>query len=281
MAWWRVDAFAIDDRIGRRRPAHVVAQERPSGVLDAMRETGLDHDPLQRLECLGHLADRDDSTTLEDDQGVLRARMAVPVVGAARVDLHLAHRERRGPEVAGLDEQAAADAALLDDPGQVPSPDGLVLVVPATKDLADATRVGVGRGQQGEGVDRALVPDEVILRGRLVEDVAGVQDRSALEVLAMLEDDLAAGHVDDRLDAVTMGADLGPRRDPVELEADRHLRSAVRQRTGASRPAAPAFSFSEALPDLAAFAFSDQAARTTTLCGRIGQCPSRLPISSQ
>ena len=40
--------------------------------------------------------------------------------------------------------------------------------------------------------------------------------------------------------------------------------------TGSSRPAARA-----------AFDFSAQAARTLSLCGRIGQCSSRLPISSQ
>ena len=42
------------------------------------------------------------------------------------------------------------------------------------------------------------------------------------------------------------------------------------QRTGSSRPAA-----------LAAFDFSAQAASTLSLCGRMGQCSSRLPISSQ
>ena len=42
------------------------------------------------------------------------------------------------------------------------------------------------------------------------------------------------------------------------------------QRTDSSRPAA-----------LAAFDFSAHAPRTLSLCGRIGQCSSRLPISSQ
>ena len=105
----------------------------------------------------------------------------------------------------------------------------------------------------------------MVLGGRLVQDVAGADDGAPLEALAVLEDELAGGEVDDRLDAVPVRPDLHARRDPVELEPDPH------GWTGSSRPAAFA----------AAFAFSAQASRTRSLCGRMGQCPSRLLISSQ
>ncbi len=38
----------------------------------------------------------------------------------------------------------------------------------------------------------------------------------------MLEHEAPTGEIHDRLDPVTMRADLDARRDPVELESDRH-----------------------------------------------------------
>ena len=156
------------------------------------------------------------------------------------------------------------DAAVLGDRALRPAADRLGHRIPAPEHRPDAPRVGVRRGEQGQGVDRALVADEVLLGRCLVEDVAGPDDGSPLEGLAVLEDELPAGEVDDRLDAVAVRPDLDARRDPVELEPDPH------DWTGSSRPAARA-----------AFAFSAHASRTWSLCGRIGQCSSRLFISSQ
>ncbi len=93
--------------------------------------------------------------------------------------LDLADREGRRPEVPRPDERSATDAEVLPDVGIDGAPDRLGVGLPAAQQRPGLARVRVvDRGDEGERVDRPLVADQVELRRRLVQDVAGGDDRS-------------------------------------------------------------------------------------------------------
>ena len=100
---------------------------------------------------------------------------------APGIHLHLGHRERHGPEVAGLDEEPAPDAGPIGDAGLRPASHGLVVLVPAAEHLAEVPRRAVERHrrEQRERVGRALVAHPVELRRRLVQHVARAHGRAA------------------------------------------------------------------------------------------------------
>ena len=76
--------------------------------------------------------------------------------------------------------------------------------------------------EQRQRVEPPLVAHPMELGRRLVEHVARADLRAPVHPLAVLVDELAAGEVDEGLDAVPVRPDLDPGRDPVELEADGH-----------------------------------------------------------
>ena len=177
--------------------------------------------PFERFERLGDVADGDRAAALEDDKGMLGGAMPVPRVDDAGLELDLRHRERGTAEVAALDQQPPPDPVRLDDAGRGPATDRCLGAAPAPFREAGRRVLGVAR-EQGEGVDRAVVADEVVLRRRLVQHVAGADRGPLLEPLAVLEGELARGDVDDRLDAVAVRPHLDAGRDAIELEADAH-----------------------------------------------------------
>jgi hypothetical protein len=193
-----------------------------------VREVGTNPDALERFECLDLGSDRHHAPPLEHDERVFGIRMTMPGGCGPGWDHELAHGECRAAEVAGRDEQPPGDAILC-RLRRVGAPSNRFLIrVPAAEHRADPSRIRIRRREQGERVDLALVPDEVVLGRCLVQDITGGDDRPSLELLAVLEHDLATREIDDRLDAMTVWPDLGAGWDAVELEPDRHRAMAER-----------------------------------------------------
>ena len=166
--------------------------------------------------------DHDGAASLEDHERMLGGRVAMPLVHGAGGQLDLAQGERRAAELAGPDQQSAAQAVAPGQERRGASRNGLRVVDPAAQQFPQPAWIGLGRGEQRERIGGALVAHEVAFRRRLVEHVAGADDRPPLELLAVLEDDLAGSDIDEGLDAVPVRPDLDARRDAVELQLDGH-----------------------------------------------------------
>ena len=128
----------------------------------------------------------------------------------------------------------------------------------------------LARDERGAGcTDEVLTHEEVLAAGaeagprlaRVIRDssrfLAGPEARTRREATLSRECG-AAAHMDDG------------RTEPGSMSRIAPRAGSAYELTGSSRPAARA-----------AAAFSAHASSTRSLWGRIGQCPSRLPISSQ
>ena len=137
----RLGGRAVDRRVRAGRGAHVVAQGSRGRFLDPVRPPGATRMPLS-----GSSVSSTSPTWIEPRPSNTTIACSAPRVAVPRVATRPARarprvdRERRRPEVAGLDEQPAPDPVALDDLRVGAPPDRLAVIVPAPEQLAQPPR---------------------------------------------------------------------------------------------------------------------------------------------
>ena len=211
---------------------------------------------------------------LEDDEGMLAPGVDA-IVDHAGCSSTSSTATWASPKSPGADEQVAPGCRRFDDAAPDLASHGIAGLVPRRSRMPGCTVSGSAATSASASIRPSLARG--VLRRRLVQDVARVDHRPALEVLAVMDDELACRDVDDRLDAMGVRPDLDPGRDAVEWSRPLH------DRWVAARPGGSGRSSDRQVP-------SGGAGLARPLCPTLEhpvlvrsdrQCSSRLPISSQ